>query len=94
MNNIPTENLHPVYVTKYLGEWKTHVYPATKDDAGFMAIYVPSSQSEKEPYTVIVEKDGSKRCDCRGFIYRESCRHCNLVTEYIKKRSSNTKPRA
>lgn len=81
-------SIKPAYTVKYIGDWLVHVWPDTNSEPGFYAIHVPASDSDKM-YTVILEKDGSLRCECPGWIYHHSCRHALEVTQEIYRRRDN-----
>lgn len=40
---------------------------------------VPSSQPGQPAYDVFATEEGA-RCTCRGFLFREKCRHTRIVT--------------
>ncbi len=41
-------------------------------------LIAPSSDPTRDPYDVVVDKDGV-RCTCKGFVFRRTCRHSTLV---------------
>lgn len=62
-----------------LGDWDVHAWDDAPNDPGFYAIYVGA-------YTVLREKDGSMECSCKGWYYRQSCKHVQEVQDYIERR--------
>jgi hypothetical protein len=39
---------------------------------------VPSSDPDRDPYDVVVDKDGA-RCTCKGHLFGKMCRHKKLA---------------
>lgn len=41
-------------------------------------LLVPSSDPNRDPYDVVVDKDGA-RCTCKGHLFGKTCRHKKLA---------------
>ena len=68
------------YHRKYLGDWKVIAYDdGNAGDPGFWVVFIPSKTEEDVMYNVIVEKDMTMECDCKGYKYRKTCIHVNAV---------------
>lgn len=70
---------------KKLGKYEVGDYPDTGGHTGFWAVYIPGSDPEAEPYTVVVERDKTMECSCKGFFYSQGCKHVTQLKSMLKK---------
>ena len=70
------------FKTKF-GEWEVLIF---SEPDSFAEVRIPSSK-EGQFYGVTVTRN-SVSCECKGFGYRETCRHVKLVKEALIKSAS------
>ena len=48
-------------------------------------VFSRSEKTQEEKYSVIVREDGTTRCHCKGYFYRETCVHSAAVERRLQR---------
>lgn len=53
-------------------------------DDKFVELMIPSSKDPEQEYSVIIDAQ-DKVCSCRGFLFRQYCKHIDLATAALSR---------